>query len=676
MRKRLKIFSRITDIFTFKVNGAEATIGGGGDYEKRYLATVIPFFEKLFRKTGFKRTIFFVISDFIIFGTALYLSFYLRFDGVIPDGYMDRFHIYTLLFTGVKTMGFCFFQIYRFTWSFIGLYELMKLFMVQTLSSVIISASILFLAHGDTFQSFPRSILLIEYAPSMIMVGGLRISKRVYLEMKKNPNIKKKNTLIIGAGNAGEQLVRDMKRTKDAPYLPVAFIDDNSAKRKVSIHGVSVLGGRCDIQRVSKKLNVELAVIAMPSVPTKEIRDIVSYIQKAGIKEIHILPGTKEIISRNISMLDIKKIDLEDLLGRQPAKIKFSQVEASLKDKRVLVTGAGGSIGSELVRQISRLTPQTLLLLDNDETSLFHINNEIGELHPFLSMHCILGDILDEGKMSYIFKTFSPQVVFHAAAYKHVPIMENYPEEAIRVNVLGTKLLAELSCQYGVSRFIFISTDKVVNPTSVMGASKRLAEMVITSFNSHQATQFMAVRFGNVLGSRGSAIPLFQEQIKRGRPITITHPDMKRYFMTIPEAVLLVLQAGSMGNGGDVFILDMGEPVKIYDVACQLIRLSGLEPNKDIPILFTGIRPGEKLFEELLTQEEKVEPTVHPKIFRCNSKEVFSQEILSRRIDELKICSRLHDSPGIISTLKEIIPTYNPNRFEEIPSSLEVQRVV
>jgi FlaA1/EpsC-like NDP-sugar epimerase len=470
-----------------------------------------------------------------------------------------------------------------------------------------------------------------------------------------------KSTLIIGAGNAGEQIVRDMRRSKDSPYLPVAFVDDDPAKKKVFIHGIKVVGNRKEIPKMVKDLGIEVAVLAMPSVPSKEIRDIVSYLHKAGINEIRIIPGTKEIMSRNISILDIKKIDLKDLLNREPIEIEYSQVRKSLKGKRILITGAGGSIGAELGRQIAQFDPELLALLDFDETELFHISHEIKENHSGFSVLPVLGDIVNKDKMTAVFKQVNPHLVFHAAAYKHVPVIEDFPEEAIRVNILGTKILGELSQHYGTEKFVFISTDKAVNPTSVMGASKRVAEMVVTGLNHQERTQFVAVRFGNVLGSRGSVIPIFQEQIKKGGPVTVTHPEMKRYFMTISEAVLLVLQAGSMGNGGEVLVLDMGEQVKIYDVACELIRLSGLEPHKDIPIVFTGIRPGEKLFEEVLTAEEGVEPTDHPKIFKAKIKQSFSQGFLNEKIEELHKLAQVQDRNAIIQTIQKIVLTYKPD---------------
>lgn len=621
-------------------------------------------FDKILARSPLKRTLLFLGSDAILFVLAFYLSFYIRFEGAIPDIHLRQFSFYLPFFVGLKITAFYLFQIHRFTWSYVGLYELLKIFKVLTVCSLVLSSLILFLAYEESFRGFPRSIFLIDYALSLIFIGGFKISKRVYLHDKRYPLLEQKRTLIIGAGNAGEQIVRDMRRTKDSPYLPVAFVDDDPGKKKISIHGIKVVGNRKDIPRIVKNLEVEMAVIAMASVASKEIRDIVSYLQQAGVNEIRIIPGTKEIMSRNISILDIKKIDLKDLLSREPVEIEYSQLRKNLEGKRILITGAGGSIGSELGRQIAQFDPQLLALLDFDETELFHISQEIRKQYPGLSVLPVLGNILNKDKMGAAFSAIAPHLVFHAAAYKHVPVMEDFPEEAIRVNILGTKILGELSQQQGVEKFIFISTDKAVNPTSVMGASKRVAEMVVTDLNHQEKTQFVAVRFGNVLGSRGSVIPIFQEQIKKGGPVTVTHPEMRRYFMTIPEAVLLVLQAGSMGNGGEVLVLDMGEQVKIYDVACELIRLSGLEPDKDIPIVFSGIRPGEKLFEEVLTAEEGVESTVHPKIFKARIGKSLPEEFLSEKIERLQAFAQTRDSLSIIRTLQELIPNYHPNRSD------------
>lgn len=617
---------------------------------------------------------FFLGSDAILLALAFTLSFYIRFEGTVPEVHLKQLFTYLPIFVGLKVIAFYIFQIHRFTWSYVGLYELVKIFKILTVCSLILSSLILFLAYEESFKGFPRSVFLIDYALSLIFIGGFKISKRVYLHGTKISLTEQKRTLIIGAGNAGEQIVRDMKRTKDSPYLPVAFVDDDPNKKKVLIHGIKVMGNRKDIPEIVTNLEVEMAVIAMPSIPSREIRDIVSYLHKAGISEMRIIPGTKEIMSRNISILDIKKIDLKDLLSRESIQIEYSQVRKSLEGKRILVTGAGGSIGSELGRQIAQFKPSLLALLDFDETELFHINRELKEDHPEVEVLSVLGDILNQEKMVAVFQQMAPQLVFHAAAYKHVPVIEDFPEEAIRVNILGTKILAELSQKYGVEKFVFVSTDKAVNPSSVMGVSKRVAEMVIMDMNHQEKTQFVAVRFGNVLGSRGSVIPIFQEQIRKGGPVTVTHPEMKRYFITIPEAVLLVLQAGSMGKGGEVFVLDMGEQVKIYDVACELIRLSGFEPEKDIPIVFTGVRPGEKLFEEVLNAEEGVEHTAHSKVFKAKIGRELSGGSLEQKINQLENMARLQDRTAIIRTLREIVSTFNPqNGVKDIGSDLTVK---
>jgi len=631
-------------------------------------------YEKIVKRSPLKRALFFLGSDAILLALAFTLSFYIRFEGTVPEVHLKQLFTYLPIFVGLKVIAFYIFQIHRFTWSYVGLYELVKIFKILTVCSLILSSLILFLAYEESFKGFPRSVFLIDYALSLIFIGGFKISKRVYLHGTKISLTEQKRTLIIGAGNAGEQIVRDMKRTKDSPYLPVAFVDDDPNKKKVLIHGIKVMGNRKDIPEIVTNLEVEMAVIAMPSIPSREIRDIVSYLHKAGISEMRIIPGTKEIMSRNISILDIKKIDLKDLLSRESIQIEYSQVRKSLEGKRILVTGAGGSIGSELGRQIAQFKPSLLALLDFDETELFHINRELKEDHPEVEVLSVLGDILNQEKMVAVFQQMAPQLVFHAAAYKHVPVIEDFPEEAIRVNILGTKTLGELSQKYGVEKFVFVSTDKAVNPSSVMGVSKRVAEMVIMDMNHQEKTQFVAVRFGNVLGSRGSVIPIFQEQIRKGGPVTVTHPEMKRYFITIPEAVLLVLQAGSMGKGGEVFVLDMGEQVKIYDVACELIRLSGFEPEKDIPIVFTGVRPGEKLFEEVLNAEEGVEHTAHSKVFKAKIGRELSGGSLEQKINQLENMARLQDRTAIIRTLREIVSTFNPqNGVKDIGSDLTVK---
>ena len=417
------------------------------------------------------------------------------------------------------------------------------------------------------------------------------------------------------------------------------------------------MGRREDIPKLVRDLNVKEIIIAIPSATSKEIREIMEYVRKTNIKDVKVLPGLSDLINGKVTLRDIRSISIEDLLEREPVEIDMGQVSSYVGNENILVTGAGGSIGSELCRQIARFNPARLIMLDMGETELFNIDMEIIDGYPDLYISSIVGDIRGENLVKRIFKETSIDTVFHSAAYKHVPLMEANPREAILNNIYGTKVLARISSESGAKRFINISTDKAVNPTSVMGATKKVAENLILGLPSNR-TAFISVRFGNVLGSRGSVIPIFQEQIKKGGPITITDYEMKRYFMTIPEAVQLVMQAGAMGNGSDVFVLDMGEPVSIYQVAEELIRLSGLEPDKDIPIVISGKRPGEKLFEELLTDKEGTTATFHKKIRSARITRKIDEDYL-RKIDTLVSLAREDKDRGeILSLLKELVPTY------------------
>jgi FlaA1/EpsC-like NDP-sugar epimerase len=448
-----------------------------------------------------------------------------------------------------------------------------------------------------------------------------------------------------------------MMRSPHHHYFPVGFIDDDPQKKNTLIHGVRVLGGREDIPKLVNDLGVKGIIIAIPSVTSKEIREIMEYVRKTDVKDVKVLPGLSDLINGNVTLKDIRDISIEDLLGREPVKIDMEQVSSYIEAKSILVTGAGGSIGSELCRQIARFNPAKLIMLDMGETELFNIDMEIREGYPGLYLQSNVGDIRDENKIIGIFKETTIDTVFHAAAYKHVPLMEANPREAVLNNIHGTTVLAKNSAEFGVKRFILISTDKAVNPTSVMGATKRVAENSILGLNNDRS-DFFAVRFGNVLGSRGSVVPIFQEQIKKGGPITITDYEMKRYFMTIPESVQLVLQAGAMGKGGEVFVLDMGDPVSIYQVAEELIRLSGLEPDRDIPIVISGKRPGEKLFEELLTAEEGTTATLHKKIYKAKILRGIEKGYL-QKIDRLIALTREDNNRDqITSLLKELVPTY------------------
>jgi len=608
-----------------------------------------------------KRKFFFFCGDVIAIVTSLHLAFLLRFDMGIYSYYLKNIWIFTITFLLVRLSVFYFFGLYHISWTYVSLYDMLAIVKAATLSTALLGTSIFFLGKNlSAFLIFPRSVIAIDYLLTLIFIGGIRTAKRCYLQINVKGHTDGERVLIVGAGDTGERIVREMEKDKRGRYYPLAFVDDDPAMHKVTIRGVKVLGTRQDIPRLIQQLQIDMVLIATPSASSKVMQDIVVLAQKAGVKNIRIIPKLCDLISGKIRINDIREIELDDLLERTPITIDTVSINEYLKGKRVIVTGAGGSIGSELVRKIATFHPAEILLFEIDETELFYLANEMDEQFP--NIHPVLGDITDVEKVKRVFNSFKPQIIFHAAAYKHVPMMEYHPDEAVKVNVMGTKIVAEAAAECGsVEKFVMISTDKAVNPTSVLGATKRIAEYIIRGLNATSETTFIAVRFGNVLGSRGSVIPVFQRQIKRGGPITITHPDMQRYFMTIPEATLLVLQAAAIGNGGEVYVLDMGKPVKILDLAETLINLSGFEPNRDMPIVFTGMRPGEKLFEEILTAEEGMLATKHANIFIAKLSESIDTQALEEKINRLFELSTNSDKERIIESLMEIVPTYSPN---------------
>jgi FlaA1/EpsC-like NDP-sugar epimerase len=523
---------------------------------------------------------------------------------------------------------------------------------------------VLFLLKGSLpFKAFPRSILISDYILSLLLLGSLRISKRVYLEGIKRTlrlDTEKRRVLVIGAGHAGEQIVREMLRNKNSSYLPVGFIDDDPAKQGINIHGIRVLGKREDIPDNIKKGRIDEALIAIPSASSKQIKNIVEIIRESkSIEKIRILPSITDLLDGKVTITDIHEIRLEDLLGRDQRDIDFKAIQEFAHDKKIMITGAAGSIGFEIVKAVLQFAPKTLILLDNDDTEIFNLLERLRLSEDKIIP--VIGDVRDESKIKSVFNKYAPQIVMHSAAYKHVPLLEFFPEEAVKTNVLGTKILAELSLNSGVEKFVLISTDKAINPVSVMGATKRVGEELLKALSSNNKTKFISVRFGNVLGSRGSVIPIFHEQIKRGGPVVVTHPEMKRYFMSISEAVLLVLESAASGLGGEVFVLDMGEPIKIVDLAKEMIRLSGHEPDIEIPIVFSKVRPGEKIFEELFGTEEDVEPTACKKILKIKDTKRRDPAFILEKIDELIQISYQEDNKvKIIQVLKEIVPTYRP----------------
>ena len=628
-------------------------------------------FEFALSRTAFKRRLFFFTADIIFISFSIYASLWLRYNGALPPESTQPILYYILLALIIKLSFLIIFNLYDFSWQFVSMEELVKLFKALSIGTLFLGMALFFLRVYKPFIvfPFPRSTLLIDYIISLFLIGSFRISKRLVLEGIKSPfksKEEKVKVLIYGAGGAGEQITRDMQRNKNSNYLPIGFVDDSPAKQGIIIHGIKVLGQRKDIQNICKNNKIDELLIALPSAHSREIKEITENVRESNlIEKIKILPNVTDLMDGKVTLSDIHEIELEDLLGRSPVKIDFKAIKDFIQDKRVLITGAGGSIGSELSRSILQFNPKTLIVLDNDETEIFQLVNNLGlstkEIIP------VIGDIRDEVKMASVFEKFSPQIVVHSAAYKHVPVLELYPEEAVKTNIEGTKILAELSLNHNIEEFVFISTDKAINPSSVMGATKRVCEEFLKILNQKNKTKFISVRFGNVLGSRGSVIPLFKEQIKKGGPVNVTHPEMKRYFMSTSEAVLLVLEASAIGQGGEVFVLDMGEPVKILDLAKEMIRLSGYEPDVDIPIVFSQVRPGEKLSEEILSAEEGVESTDYEKILRARSANEVSFEVLMEKINLLiKMSHENSREDKIIKLLKEIVPTYKPSEFKSL----------
>jgi len=615
------------------------------------------------KKTNRKRVIFFLIVDGVLISLSMWIAFLLRFEAKIPMVYLANLWLFILVSLFIKIFFLYLDGLYRVSWSYISTEGFFSLVKAVGCSSLIFSFIVLLLRNLPPFFGFPRSILIIDFSISLLFIGSFRIAKRMYLQIFKWPHPKEssvgKRALIVGAGGAGEQIVRDILR-KNSQFFPVGFIDDDPMKAGISIHNVKVLGKCKDILSLAGYYNIESLLIAIPSATSKLIREIVRLGKEAKIQHIRIIPSLSELISGEVSLSDVRKVQLEDLLGRDPVEIKVNNIKRFLKGKTVLVTGAGGSIGSELCRQILRFDPQKLIILDQDETSLFNIERNLRDL-SHLEILPVVADVKNRGKMENLFTQFHPQIIFHAAAYKHVSMMEAHPDEAVRNNIMGVLIIGEIAIKCGVEKFVLISTDKAVNPTSVMGATKRVAEFLCAELNGKSSARFLAVRFGNVLGSRGSVIPIFTEQIRKGGPLTITHSEMKRYFMITSEAALLVLQAGAIGEGGEVFVLDMGEPVKIVDLARELIRLLGYESDVNIPITFIGIRPGEKLVETLFTEEENVVPTEYKKILMAKVNSNLRGKNLEDCLEGLNTLAERGNNSEIVNLLKEMVPGYRTN---------------
>jgi len=578
----------------------------------------------------------------------------------------------------IKLLIFYFFDLYRGMWRYTSISDLFNIIKAASISSFLIVSIIVF---WTRFVGYPRSVFIIDWCLTVLLVAGFRLGIRLYFEVvsEQKPwdivsrtlfgSLRKerhdrKNLLIIGAGDCGEKIYREIRDNARLRYNVVGFLDDDKDKRGMKIHAIPVVGQIEDIKDITKKLRADEALIAIPSASSKQMRRIVNLCKESGI-EFQTIPGMGELINGKVSVNAIREVAYRDLLGRDAIKLDEARIGAYIKGRNVLVTGAGGSIGSELCRQICRFRPKRIVLYERAETPLYELQLELRQKFGDVEIIVQLADVRDRSQLEKAFEVSKPHAVFHAAAYKHVPMLELQPWKAVKNNIQGARNLVDMSNAFGVERFVFVSTDKAVRPVNVMGATKRVTEMLAQGQNDCDVTntRYMIVRFGNVVGSVGSVVPLFKRQIEKGGPITVTHPEMTRYFMTIQEACQLILQAGSMGEGGEIFLLEMGTPIKIVDMARDLIRLSGFEPDVDINIEYIGLRPGEKLYEELITEGEGVIPTSHEKIMVLKGKEC-NLEVLNGKIDDLVHLAREQDAEKIKKKLQEIVPEYKPAQSE------------
>ena len=613
----------------------------------------------------------FLSTDIFIIGLSLYLSYALRFDFAIPSHYFNDLGYVFIILLFSKISSFLFFKLYQGMWRFTSISDLINV-LKSTFIASLFSISVILLVLGS--NAVPRTVLLIDYMLTTIGIAAVRASVRIYStkfvvgngrNKQKNKSTSKIKTrlLLLGAGSSGEKIIREVKENPSSTYRIVGLLDDDPSKISTTIHSIPILGKIEDLHTIS--MSYDEILICIPTATNTQMRSIVAQC-KVVRKPYRTIPTVYELIDKQISINTIREVSMADLLGRQEVNLDRSSISNYIYGKRVLVTGAGGSIGSELVKQCLGYSPDLLLLFDQSEHNLFNIDNYCKEIRNSTGIHPILGDIRDKSMVNSVFNSFQPHVVLHAAAYKHVPMQENNPWEAVITNIQGTLNVMEACENNDVDRFVLVSTDKAVNPTNIMGATKRVSEILIQSKTKNSKVKYLGVRFGNVIGSSGSVIPTFQKQINNGGPITITDPNMKRYFMSIPEAAQLILQAGSIGENGEIYVLDMGKPVLVKEIAYELIRLSGLEPEVDISIEYIGLRPGEKMYEELMTSSESLVDTSHEKIMVLKDGVEHQWDYLLSEIDKIVRSAKSYDSDLIKSKLKEFIPEYHPSEKTQI----------
>jgi FlaA1/EpsC-like NDP-sugar epimerase len=591
------------------------------------------------------------IHDLIMVPVAWLASYWLRFSlGVVPREYLSRALEATPILVVIQAFAFYWFGMYRGVWRFASLPDLIRILKAVGTGAAL-SFGIFFLMYR--MDEIPRSMVLLYPLLLLIFLSGPRFLYRWSKDHRLALSAGKR-VLIIGAGQAGEMLVRDLLRKRGHEYFPVAFVDDKPRRHGQDLHGVPVVGYCDEIPEVVERLDIEIIMLAVPSARATQMRHLVALCEKSGVP-FQTVPALDALMSGQVSINELREVSIEDILGRDPVSLDWEGIRQGLTGKSILVTGGGGSIGSELCRQIAALDPAGLVLMENSEYNLYALEMELAGRFPAVPLTPVLGDVRDAEKVEQVFLRLQPDVVFHAAAYKHVPLLEGQLREALHNNVLGTRNVALAADRHGCSEFVLISTDKAVNPTNVMGATKRVAEIFCQNLDGHSETRYITVRFGNVLGSAGSVVPLFRKQIREGGPVTVTHPDMERYFMTIPEAAQLILQAAVLGRGGEIFVLDMGEPVKIQYLAEQMIRLSGKQPHRDIAIVQSGLRPGEKLYEELFHEQEKLEHTGHSKILLARHREVDWNELVSA-LDDMEAACTAFDSSRLLELLTGLVP--------------------
>jgi len=617
--------------------------------------------ELLARPMGIVLRLRVVVKFFLhlaIFTFAYFLAYVVRFDFTLPPPYASNLWATIPVLLVAKALGFRAFGLFQGWWRYVSIRDIFPIAAGCTLGSLLFGAAVFALWEA---HFVPWSIYFLDWVNTLMIVLGVRYVVRTGREVlgrKRGENDRR--VLVVGAGSAGQMIVREIRENPGLGMIEVGFVDDDKAKRGTRIDGLPVMGDHSDIPKLCEKHEVDEIIIAIPSASPSHLRHILDHCKEVKAKA-RVLPGVGDLIDGKVSIRALRNVNLEDLLGRDPVALDAALLERHITGRTVMVTGAAGSIGSELCRQIARLSPTRLILFEIAESPLFYLEMEIRHAFPAVGLVPVIGDVRDRGRVEEVVRAHRPAIIFHAAAYKHVPMMEIHPVEAVKTNVLGTRVVAEAASKFGVERFVLVSTDKAVRPTNVMGATKRLAELVIHNIAEREGpTVFVAVRFGNVLGSVGSVIPIFRRQLSTTGKLTITHPEASRYFMLIPEAAGLILQAGAMGEGGEVFVLDMGEPVKIVDLARNLIRLSGKELGVDAEIVFTGLRPGEKLREELIVEGEDVSGTVHPKVMKLIGNEKMPPP-WSKQLEELIVCAITGGRSGVVERLHALVKGYRPD---------------